>query len=219
MSENQFEIEGLTKFYNRHKVLEVPYLRIGKGSILGIIGPNGAGKSTLLNILGFLLPPTEGKIYFDGMDTDRVDKYVLRQRVTLILQNPFLFNTTVEKNLAYGLKLRGIPRGERERLIRECLELVGLKGWERRKARELSGGEIQKVAFARALVLRPEVLLLDEPTANLDKKSVEVLERVLRDINRESNTTIILATHDLPQVYRLAQEIVYLKGGRLVGTL
>lgn len=211
----QFEIQGLTKTYNGKKVLDIPYLDIKKGSILALMGPNGAGKTTLLSILGFLLPPTSGKVYFEGMDTEGLNKYPLRQKVTLTMQNPFLFDTTVEKNLAYGLRLRGIKRQEQKERVRECLKFVGLAGFENKRARDLSGGEIQRIAIARSLILKPEVLLLDEPTANIDRGSIDILERILKEVNRNYNTTIVLATHDINQAYRLADEVISLSGGKL----
>jgi tungstate transport system ATP-binding protein len=211
----QFEIRDLTKVYNGKTVLDIPHLTIKKGSIYGAMGPNGSGKTTLLSMLSLLLSPTSGKIYFEGIDIDEADKHLLRQKMTLVLQNPFLFSTTVEKNVAYGLKARGIKKGERKKRIMECLELVGLEGFEKRRADELSGGEIQRVAIARALTLYPKVLLLDEPTANVDRGSVDVLERILKELNQRFRITIILATHDINQAYRLADEVISLFGGKI----
>jgi len=214
MGSFQFEIWNLTKVYNGKRVLDIPHLTIKKGSIYGVMGPNGSGKTTLLSILSLLESPSSGKIYFEGIETSEADRHSLRQQMTLILQNPLLLKTTVEKNIAYGLKVRGIKKGERKKRIMECLELVGLEGLEKRRAGELSGGETQRVAIARALALYPKVLLLDEPTANVDRRSVDVLERILKELNQRFQITIILATHDINQAYRLADEVVSLFAGK-----
>lgn len=215
MDSFQYEISNLTKAYNTKKVLDIPRLAVKKGSIFGVMGPNGGGKTTFLSIISLLLPPTSGKIYFEGTDTDHADQGSLRQRMTLILQNPLLFNTTVEKNIAYGLTLRGIDKKDREKKIEESLNLVGLNGFGKRRARELSGGETQRVAIARAIALNPDALLLDEPTANIDQGSVNVLERILKDLNQRFGTTIILATHDINYAYRLCDEVIHLFEGRM----
>jgi molybdopterin-binding protein len=136
--------------------------------------------------------------------------------MTVVLQNPYLFNSTVRANIEYGLKARGVERRKRERLIQEALEQVGLKGFESRKARKLSGGEAQLVGLARGLVLKPAVLFLDEITANLDVKHVSQLEQVIEEINRERETTIVMTTHILPQAYRLADRVFSLFEGRIV---
>jgi tungstate transport system ATP-binding protein len=210
-----FELHNITKFYNERMVLEISHFVIKRGSVYGIMGPNGAGKTTLLAILAFLISPTSGTIYWGGTDADTLDKHILRKKITLINQNPYLFNSTVWKNVAYGLKVRGTKREERKQKVKECLNLVGLPDFEKRMARELSGGETQRVAIARALALDPQVLLLDEPTANVDRHGVELLEIILRDLNKKLGITIIVATHDTNQVYRLSDEVIYLFDGRI----
>lgn len=215
MDNFQFEVRELTKAYNGKKVLDISHLVIKKGRIYGVIGPNGAGKTTLLSILSLLLPPTSGKICFEGIDTCEANKHSIRQKMTMILQNPLLFNTTVEENIAYGLKVRGIEKGEQRKRIKECLKLVGLDGFEKRRARELSGGEIQRVAIARALALNPRVLLLDEPTANVDRGSAALLEKILKELNQRFKITVILATHDINQAYRISDEVICLFEGKM----
>ncbi|OGP54938.1 MAG: hypothetical protein A2Y65_02650 [Deltaproteobacteria bacterium RBG_13_52_11] len=210
-----FELRDITKSYNDTQVLGISHLVIKEGGIYGIMGPNGAGKSTLLSILAFLIPPTSGTIYWEGTDIDSMDKNQLRKNVTLITQNPYLFSTTVGKNVAYGLKMRKV-KGEQMRVkAKACLDLVGLSGFGKRMARELSGGEAQRVAIARALALDPQVLLLDEPTANVDRHGVEQLEIILKGLNEKLGITIILATHDVNQVHRLSDEVIYLFDGMI----
>jgi len=211
----QFEIRELTKVYNGKKVLDIPHLTIKKGSIYGVMGPNGSGKTTLLSILSLLLSPTSGKIYFEGIDIDEADKHLLRQKMTLVLQNPLLFSTTVEKNVAYGLKARGIRGGEREERVRECLRLVGLDGFGKRGSKELSGGEVQRVAIARSLALNPMVLLLDEPSANIDRGSMDLLDKILKELNQRFQITVILATHNINQAYRLSDDVICLFEGKV----
>jgi molybdopterin-binding protein len=210
------ELRDITKSYNDTEVLAIPRLTIEQGGVYGIMGPNGAGKSTLLSILAFLIPPTSGDLYWQGINVRTVTRHLLRQKVTLIHQNPYLFDTTVRKNIVYGLKGRGIPKEKRNEKIRECLELVGLRGFEERRARELSGGEVQRVAIARALALDPQVLLLDEPLANVDRQGIEQVDAILKELRQQSHITIICATHDLNQVYRLSEEIIYLFEGRII---
>jgi tungstate transport system ATP-binding protein len=215
MDNFQFEVREMTKAYNGKKVLDISHLTIKKGRIYGMMGPNGAGKTTLLYILSLLLPPTSGKIYFEGVDTCEVNQYSLRQEMTLILQNPLLFNTTVEGNIAYGLRVRGVEEEEQKKRVKECLKLVGLDSFEKRRAKDLSGGEIQRVAIARALALNPMALLLDEPTANVDRGSVALLEKILKELNQRFKITVILATHDINQAYRISDEVIYLFEGKI----
>lgn len=218
MAATQYEIRELVKIYQGKKVLDIPSLTIKKEKFYGVMGPNGSGKTTLLLILSLLLPPTSGKFYFAGIDVDEVDKHSLRQKMTLVLQNPFLFNTTVENNVAYGLVNRGIKKKKQMERVVECLKLVGLDGFEKRRARELSGGEIQRVAIARALALNPQVLLLDEPNTNIDRESINLLEKILKELNRKFRITIILATHDTSQAYRLADNVICLFDGKIANS-
>ena len=210
-----FELSDITKSYNNTRVLAIPHLVIKRGSVYGIMGPNGAGKTTLLSIVALLLPPTSGTMYWEGANIATMDRNQLRRKVTLINQNPYLFNTTVEKNVSYGLKMRGIKREQRRERVKACLDLVGLPGFAKRMARELSGGEAQRVAIARALALDPQVLLLDEPTANVDRHGVEQIEIILRELKEKLGITIIVATHDVNQVHRLSDEVIYLFDGMI----
>ena len=210
-----FELRDITKSYNNTRVLAIPHLAIKQGGVYGIMGPNGAGKTTLLSIVALLLAPTSGTIYWEGANIATLDRNQLRRKVTLITQNPYLFHTTVENNVVYGLKMRGIKGEERRKKMKTSLALVGLPGFAKRMARELSGGEAQRVAIARALALDPQVLLLDEPTANVDRHGVEQIELILRELNEKLGITIIAATHDVNQVHRLSDEVIYLFDGMI----
>jgi len=181
-----------------------------------LAGPNGAGKSTLLQILGLLLPPDRGEIRFAGtVVKGAADRQRLRRQITLVEQAPFMFDGTVYDNLAFGLRLRDV-RGDLQRhRILSALEKVGLAGFESRGARALSGGESRRVALARAMVLRPKVLLLDEPTAGLDRDSLPLFERCLAALPGEG-VTVIISTHDSDQSRRLRGDVIRLNAGRLV---
>jgi molybdopterin-binding protein len=209
-----FELRDITKSYNDSTVLDIPRLVIKERGIYGIMGPNGAGKSTLLSILAFLVTPTSGTVLWEGTDISTLNRYTLRRKVTLIHQNPYLFDTTVRKNIVYGLRGRKISKAKRDETLYECLQQVGMLGFEERRARELSGGETQRVAIARALALEPQVLLLDEPTANVDRHGVEQLEIILNELNKKHGITTIVATHDVNQAYRLSDEVIYLFAGK-----
>ncbi|MEK6725186.1 MAG: ATP-binding cassette domain-containing protein [Deltaproteobacteria bacterium] len=215
MENNIFDIKGLTHFYNGQKALDIPSLQFKKGKVYSIIGPNGAGKTTLLNILAFLNNPSSGVLRYDGKEVSKADIQRLRMEVTLVHQTPYLFSTSVENNVVYGLKIRGISRDEiRERVVKG-LQAVGLSGMGNKSARELSGGEAQRVALARAIVLRPKVLLLDEPSAHIDVGHIKSFEGIIKDLCQIHGTTVILTTHNLIQATLLSDQIVAMREGRV----
>ncbi|MDD3656173.1 MAG: ATP-binding cassette domain-containing protein [Atribacterota bacterium] len=212
-------IENLKKIYDKRLVLNISSFAFEQGKIYAIVGPNGSGKTTLINILSLLDIPDNGKIFFKEKEIKNISKNDLlkiRRQITLVHQKPFLFQTTVYNNIAYGLKIRGISYLEQEKRIKEVLKIVGLSGFERRGSNQLSGGEAQRVVIARALAIEPDILFLDEPTANIDKRYIEAVERIIKKINRELNTTVIFTTHDLSQAYRLADTIISLLEGRII---
>lgn len=213
-------IEGLTKKIGTKEILKETDLVIRSGEIFTFIGPSGSGKSTIIRLIDLLDWPTTGRILFDGQDTAAPEqvRLTLRRRMGMVFQKPAVLNTTVAKNVAFGLKFRGVPVAEAERKVQGALELVGLLHFADRKAVTLSGGEMQRVALARAMVTEPEVLLLDEPTANLDPVSSELIENLIRGINKKFRTTMIMATHDMIQGQRLADRIGVIMDGRLVQT-
>ena len=217
MGSVQFKIKDLTKLYNGTRVLDISDLVIDEGKIYGVMGPNGSGKTTLLSILALLVKPTSGIIFFDGleMNSRENDEFTLRREMTMVFQNPFLFNTSVEKNVAYGLRIRGLSKKEQRRKVSECLDLVGLTGFQKRRANELSSGEIQRVAIARGIAVNPKVLFLDEPTANVDKTNTDILEKIVKQWNCRYNATILFATHDFNQACRLADKVIVLSEGRI----
>ncbi|HMQ33732.1 MAG TPA: ATP-binding cassette domain-containing protein, partial [Chloroflexaceae bacterium] len=192
--------------------LRVARLTIAPGRALAVLGPSGAGKSTLLRLLNFLEPPDEGQLCYDGrpMPPGGPPLATLRE-VTTVFQRPLLLDTTVRRNVAYGLRLRG--RAD-EAAVDAALERVGLAHLARAHARTLSGGEAQRVALARALVVEPRVLLLDEPTANLDPANVAAIEGAVRGLPARG-TTVVIVTHNLFQARRLADDAAVLVDGEL----
>lgn len=211
-----YRIEQLSKVYGERKVLDLDALEIRRGEILALVGPSGSGKSTLLRLLNFLERPSTGTIEFNGQRFGPNDEPPLaqRRRVTTVFQRPMLLERSVWENVAFGLRLRG-QRDSRER-IAEVLDGVGLGELGRQRARTLSGGEAQRVALARAMVLDPDVLLLDEPTANLDPYNVGLIESIVARLNREREATLILVTHNVFQAHRLAQRVAFLLDGRII---
>jgi tungstate transport system ATP-binding protein len=216
MSSPIYAFQQVTKNYSTRTVLQVDDLAINQGEILAVVGPSGAGKSTLLRLLNFLEPPTLGKICFHDHVFAAGSEMPLdpRRRVTMVFQRPMLLNRSIQANVNFGLELRGI-RNTSDR-IQAALEEVGLAHLAHQKARTLSGGEAQRVALARAIVLQPEVLLLDEPTANLDPYNVGLIEKIVLHLNQTHHTTLVLVTHNVFQAKRLAQRVVFLLDGKVV---
>jgi len=212
-----YRLENLTKQYNDRVVLRVEHLEIYAGEILALVGPSGAGKSTLLRHLNFLEHVTAGSLKFNNFPVNGTSPPLKdRRRVVTVFQRPVLLNRSVTANVAYGLNVRGKRGKSVEQAVAATLSQVGLKEMSKTSARTLSGGEAQRVALARALVVNPKVLLMDEPTANLDPYNVKLIEQIITTENRERGTTIILVTHNIFQAKRLAHRTGFLLDGRLV---
>jgi tungstate transport system ATP-binding protein len=211
-----YRLAQIAMRYAERLVLDVPALEVRRGEVLALVGPSGAGKSTLLRLLNFLEPPTSGTIEFQDVvvnprGTIPLD---LRRQVTTVFQRPALLSGSVIANVAYGLQVRGVER-PRQRAA-EALEQVGLRHLADKPARTLSSGEMQRVALARAMVIAPSVLLLDEPTANLDPHNVHLIERTISEMHRRDGVTVVLVTHNIFQARRLAQRVALLLDGRIV---
>jgi len=205
---NAYELEGVTFSYDGPPAaLHVDRFEVPAGDVTALVGSNGSGKTTLLHLLAFVEGPDRGDLRFFGEEAGPERMAALRRRVSLLLQNPYLFRTSVQANVEWGLKLRGMRSTARKERAAAALERVGLAGLARRPAHRLSGGEAQRVALARVLALEPEVLLLDEPAAHLDTESRRRVEEVLLEWNRERGTTVVLATHDVAQAYRLGATV------------
>ncbi len=209
------ELKNITKCFNNKKVLDSINLQVKEGEILALLGPNGSGKSTLLKILAFLFTPDSGEIEFQGGRVTGKNLELLRLQSTMVFQKTLLLNTTVFNNVAYGLKIRKMPGAKIVEEVQRALELVKLEGFEKRQAKKLSGGEQQRVSMARALVLRTKLLLLDEPTANLDPKNVEIIEEVIAAVNKQLKITVVMATHNMFQAKNLPTRIALINEGRI----
>ncbi len=208
------ELENLSKSYGRAVILKEINLRVMRGEVMALIGPTGSGKTTLLRLINLLEEPTTGRIMIEDQDISALSergKITVRRRMAMVFQKPVMFKADVENNVSFGLRMRG--KGDSAK-VREALAMVGLSGYERRDANTLSGGEMQRIALARALILQPQLLLLDEPTANLDPKSVDAIDRLLEGLAK-GRTTVILATHNMQEAHRLADRVAVLQEGRL----
>jgi molybdopterin-binding protein len=208
-------VEGLVRVYDGHRVVDVDRLGVARGEVLAVLGPNGAGKSTLFRLLLLLERPDAGRILLAGEPVSRGDRRA-RGAVAGVFQRPHLFAGTVQQNLEYGLRASGIPRGEWDGRIGMAAAELEIGRLMASNVRTLSGGEAQRVALGRALVLEPDVLLLDEPTAALDvtvrRRFREELGRVMRGRAR----SVILITHDAADAFELADRVAVMEGGRIV---
>jgi tungstate transport system ATP-binding protein len=212
-----YELRGLRRVYGTGPgarcVLDIEALDVASGEVLAVVGPSGAGKSTLLRLLNFLEPASSGSLVYDGQPVPPDPPVALIRQVTTVFQRPALLAGSVRENVALGLRLRGQAAAAP---VDEALARVGLADVAGQAASKLSGGEIQRVALARALVLQPRVLLLDEPTANLDPYNVGLIETIVREQNAARGTTVVVVTHNVFQARRLAQRVALLLAGRLV---
>jgi tungstate transport system ATP-binding protein len=210
-----YMIHDIDHYYGDKQALSIEDVSIPSASIVGLIGPNGSGKSTLLKLLGFLEEPTYGEIVFKGQKVVPFSDEV-RFRVTLLTQEPYLMRRSVFENVSYGLKIRGDTNDLRSR-VGEALSQVGLEpeNFIKRKWLALSGGEAQRVALAARLVLKPEVLLLDEPTASVDSHSARLIRKASLKAREEWGTTLVVATHDWQWLYETCDTVLHLLHGRL----
>ena len=207
-----FELAGIRHRYGARTVLSIQHLAIPRGKTLGIIGPSGAGKSTLLRLLQGLERPTEGTVDVDGARMPYPVPLPLSRRITTVFQRPLMLDRSVLENVLFGLRVRGIKdRAPADPL----LERLGLGHLANAHARRLSGGEIQRVALARAMAIEPDVLLLDEPAANLDPANVARIEAFVREVQTRG-TTIVLVTHNTHEARRLAHRTLLLIEGAVV---
>ncbi|MCU0607202.1 MAG: ATP-binding cassette domain-containing protein [Candidatus Edwardsbacteria bacterium] len=209
---------GLAKRFAGTPVLRDVALELRGPGVYALAGPNGSGKTTLMRVLALLLPPDGGEVAFEGtavrIDRDKARAQALRRRMALIHNPAVMLSGTVAYNVGYGLGVRGVGNAEKGRRVREILGRLELDGFERRNARRLSAGETQRVALARAMVLDPEVIFLDEPTANLDPASARLIEAAVREMAR-AGKRVVVASHNLWQVERIADWLWFLDDGRL----
>lgn len=214
---DRYSLTRVQQIYGPRTVLNIPALTLGTGEFVAVVGPSGSGKSTLLRLLGLLEPPSMGQValHVEGAAVGFHNASIAqRRRLTMVFQRPALLSRSVYDNVAYGLRARGNRDSHDE--IMAILERVKLANLARAHARTLSGGEMQRVALARALILEPSVLLLDEPTANLDPLNVRIIEELVHRQHQTSQTTIVMVTHNIFQARRLASRVLFILDGELV---
>ena len=209
-----YRLHQLRVQYAEHIVLEVSALNIATGGVTVVVGPNGAGKTTLLRVLALLLEPSSGDLELNSRRVKWRERSLrhLRLQVTYVAQSPLLFRRSVRSNLEYGLRRRGLDFDSR---VEATLAAVGLEGFADRPAWKLSGGETQRVAIARALAIDPPIYLFDEPTANIDRQYVPVIEDLVRELGRRGRT-VVMSTHNQEQAQRLGEATVFLEAGRVI---
>ena len=210
-----YELNNIEQYFDGKKVLSIDNLHLENNKITGFFGPNGSGKSTLFSLLSFICKPTKGEISFNGICNKKIDLET-KQSVVIVPQNPYLLKRTVFDNIAYGLKLRNDTDNLKEKVY-EALELVGLDtNFANRKWNQLSGGESQRVALAARLILKPKVLILDEPTAGVDTNSAQLIKEAILTAKQKYNTTIFISSHDHNWLNHICDRRIALFQGNLV---
>jgi tungstate transport system ATP-binding protein len=211
------EAKNISVVYSKRKVLDVPSIEISPNQVTAIIGPNGSGKTTLLLCLALLLKPTTGKVLYQGHSVpDGSSILQMRRRFAVVFQEPLLLNTTVWDNVTLGLRLRGTNHQEIKNRAQYWLERFGIAAFAQRSARTLSGGEAQRTSLARAFVLQPEVLFLDEPFAALDMPTRQSLFGDMMNILQETKFTTVIVTHDRNEAQTLSDRVAVIMQGKIV---
>lgn len=209
-----YELDNLVFAYNGRRVIDIPRYSITDNHTIAVVGPNGSGKSTLLSLLAFLLEPAAGEVRFRGQPPAG-RRHLTRRQIGFVQQAPYLFNLSVLENVELGLKLRGVGKVLRRARSLHVLEQLNLLPLAGKRAHELSGGEAQKTALARVLVLEPEVLLMDEPFTYLDSEFADELEKLLLRIRENRSQTIIFSSHDSVRARLIADSLCRLDNGLL----
>lgn len=204
-------IQNIKKYYQNRLVLDIENLNIDSGKITGILGPNGSGKSTLMTIVAGLNIKDKGTVKYDGSDFSEV-----KGTVTYVSNNSYLFNDTVYNNIAFPLKFRKYSSDNINKIVSKLIETFDIKHLSDKSALNLSSGERQKVCLARAISFKPKLLIVDEPTSNLDPNFVRLIENVLINENIENRTTILIVTHNTNQALRICDNIIFLKDGSIL---
>ena len=208
-----YRLEGIHRSFGDRHAIDAIDLTMGEGETLGVVGESGAGKTTLLKLLAGLDVPTSGTFKWKGIAVDRRVAAELRKEATMIFQHPLFIRGSVYDNVAYGLRLRGTPEIEISKRVSDTLAKVRLPDFVTRDARKISGGEQQRVSLARALVLDPKVLILDEPTANLDAENASIVSDIIA--GEAGTRSVVVASHDLARVGRLAERVIQLEAGKI----
>lgn len=207
---------NIYKSYNGISILKGCSFSFDKSGIYALMGANGCGKSTFLRICALIESPDHGGIDYFSRNGILNKNLELQRRITLVLPKVGVFNATVFKNVKYGLRIRGIKRREADEKVSRALDFVGLAYKRDHNALTLSSGETQRLGIARAIVVEPEMLFLDEPTASVDQKNTEIIENIISNMKKEGRSSIIITTHDKLQAKRLADSILVINEGKIV---
>ena len=208
-----YELKNIKHYFDGKKVLDVEHLTLEKNQIVGFFGPNGSGKSTLFSILAFICKPIEGEIFLENLN--KIDLQ-MKKDIVVLPQNPYLLKRTVFDNIAYGLKIRGEVENI-DKKVEEALSMVGLEtSFSKRKWSQLSGGEAQRVALAARLILKPKILILDEPTSGVDTNSAQLIKEAILHAKQKYNTTIFISSHDYNWLNHISDKKIALFQGNLV---
>ncbi len=213
------KLENFTKNYGEKEIIKNINLEVYEGEFITLLGSSGCGKTTILRSISGMDRPTSGRVYLDGVDVTELDP--TERQVNTIFQNYALFPLmTIEKNIEFGLKMKKVPKQERKKRVKEMIELVHLEGYEKRKPKELSGGEQQRVSIVRGLINNPKVLLLDEPLSALDLKLRKKMQIELKQLQKKLGITFIYVTHDQDEALSMSDRIAVIKDGRIeqIGT-
>ena len=205
------QLRGIKKYYGDNKVLDIDELGIEKGKITGFTGPNGCGKTTLLNIIAGLDKKFLGEVLYNYNSLNKE----VKETMTIVFQKPYLLKRTVYENIEYPLRLRNITKKESRERVLSVMENLEITDLTDKKGPRLSGGESQKVALARALVFRPRLLLLDEPTSNIDPEYIVTMEKAILQFNQENKGTILIVTHNIEQSERLCHDVISMRRGKI----
>lgn len=208
------ELKNVSKAFGKSTVIENLNLSIKQGTMVTLLGPSGCGKTTVLRLVAGLESPTSGQIFIDGED---VTRSAIQQRdICIVFQSYALFpHMSIGDNVGYGLKMQGVPKSERQQRVKEALELVDLAGFEERYVDQISGGQQQRVALARALVLKPKVLLFDEPLSNLDANLRRAMREKIRELQQRLNITALYVTHDQSEAFAVSDEVIVMDKGAI----
>ncbi len=211
-------ISHVYKSYDGKPVLQDCSYPFEKSGTYVLMGPNGSGKSTFFRICAFLEDPDRGDVNYLSEGSAVAKTIELRRRITLLLPKVGVFNTTVFKNVAYGLMIRGISRDEITEKVDNALDFVGLVHKKNQRALTLSSGEMQRLGIARAMVVEPEILFLDEPTASVDQENTEIIEDIILRMKKMGKSIVVITTHDMAQAERLADWLLLMKDGKIISS-
>ena len=212
----RLNVLNISKGFNGKAVLKDCSISFDTGGVHVLMGPNGSGKSTFLRICALLERPDKGEIRYSSESEMLENDIILKRRVTIVLPGVGVFNTTVFKNVAYGLQVRGGKKKEIEEKTHRVLEFVGLTHKRNHNALVLSSGETQRLGIARALVIEPEILFLDEPTAYIDQANTEIIEDIILNMKKQGRSTVIITTHHIEHGERLADRVLIMQDGQII---